>query len=88
MFVAFLTHLSSYMSARAGSGVQMIFSAALTTVCRVFFVCSRLADEPNSNAVCQNAFCCSSIECCHDLRRGLGLSQSLQEVKVLLGFLR
>lgn len=54
-------------------------------LCRGFFVCVRAAAEPKINAVCQDVFCCSSIECCHDLRRGFGLSQSTQEVNWATG---
>lgn len=62
----------------------MICSAALN---KSFPVCSSATTRPVCNAVGQNAFYCPSVECCHDLGRGFGLFQSLQEMEVLLGFL-
>lgn len=75
---------SVLISVKVGRGASVIFSAALN---KSFLVCSSATTRPVGNAVGQNAFYCPSVECCHDLDRGFGLFQFLQEMEGLLGFL-
>lgn len=49
--------------------------------------CSGAAVIPNDDTVGQGAFDSSCVECCHDECRWVGHFQSMQKVKVLLGFL-
>jgi len=75
---ALVRHLLKYRTCRVGSVVPTVHSVECNTLCRALLVLRGAVVEPGSDASCQDALHCTSLEALKDPPGDLELTRCLR----------